>query len=85
MDDIRNKTEQTKCSLSIDAAYGSLMDSISKIKTMGLSDPIVKPEVALMVTKSLLLIIQAVIYDETQRHVYTCIAMPIFTADFPSL
>ena len=65
LDDIRNKTEQTKSSLSISEAYGNLRDSISKIKTMGLSDPIVKPEVALMVTKSLLLIIQAMICDET--------------------
>lgn len=53
LDDIRSKTEQTKCNLSIDEAYGSLRDSVSKIKTMGLSDPIVKPEVALMVLNGL--------------------------------
>lgn len=51
--------EQTKRNLSIDEAYGYLRDSISKIKTMGLSDPIVKPEVALSVKKSFLMIIQA--------------------------
>ncbi|PON47237.1 NIM1-interacting TFIIH subunit [Parasponia andersonii] len=53
LDDIRSKTEQTKCNLSIDEAYGSLRDSVSKIMTMGLSDPIVKPEVALMVLNGL--------------------------------
>ncbi|EXB51046.1 hypothetical protein L484_023748 [Morus notabilis] len=53
LDDARNKMEQTKRNLSIDEAYGSLRDSISKIKTMGLSDPIVKPEVALSVLNGL--------------------------------
>ncbi|KAK8995236.1 hypothetical protein V6N11_069679 [Hibiscus sabdariffa] len=39
-------TEQIKCSLSIQEVYGSLWESISLIKAMGLKQPIVKPEVA---------------------------------------
>ncbi|OMO77394.1 hypothetical protein COLO4_25217 [Corchorus olitorius] len=38
--------EQMECSLSMQEAYGSLRESISMIKAMGLKDPIVKPEVA---------------------------------------
>ncbi|XP_062079065.1 general transcription and DNA repair factor IIH subunit TFB1-1-like isoform X2 [Humulus lupulus] len=53
LDDIRNKSEQTKCNLSIGEAYRSLRNSISEIKTVGLSNPIVKPEVALMVFNGL--------------------------------
>ncbi|KAF4349495.1 hypothetical protein CsatB_013259 [Cannabis sativa] len=53
LDDIRNKSEQKKCNLSIGEAYHSLRDSISKIKTLGLSNPIVKPEVALSVFNGL--------------------------------
>ncbi|XVE79124.1 hypothetical protein DITRI_Ditri14bG0032900 [Diplodiscus trichospermus] len=39
-------TEQIKCSLSTQEAFGSLRESISVIKAMGLKDPVVKPEVA---------------------------------------
>lgn len=53
LDDIRNKAEQTKCNLSIAEAYSSLRDSISKIKSAGLNDPIFKPEVALSVLNGL--------------------------------
>lgn len=54
LDDTRAGTEQMKCNLSNEEVYGSLRESISEIKTRGLNDPIVKPEVALMVIKSLL-------------------------------
>lgn len=37
---------EIKCSLSTQEVYGSLRESISVIKAMGLKDPIVKPEVA---------------------------------------
>ncbi|KAJ7963500.1 BSD transcription factor [Quillaja saponaria] len=42
-----------RCRLSPEEAYGSLRKSIYKIKTVGLSDPIVSPEVALMVLNGL--------------------------------
>ncbi|MBA0604925.1 hypothetical protein Godav_017551 [Gossypium davidsonii] len=38
--------EQIKCGLSTQEVYGSLRESISSIKAMGLKEPIVKPEVA---------------------------------------
>ena len=44
--------EQIGCSLSPEEAYGFLRSSISKIKAIGLSDPLVGPEVALMVMPS---------------------------------
>ena len=44
------RTEQIKCSLSTQEVYGSLRQSISVIKAIGLKDPIVKPEVAHQVT-----------------------------------
>ncbi|KAL5577746.1 hypothetical protein UlMin_019445 [Ulmus minor] len=53
LDATRNRGEQMKCSLSIDEAYGSLRESISKIKTRGLGDTIVKPETSLMVLNGL--------------------------------
>lgn len=46
-----------KCSLSRQEAYGSVRDAISEIKDMGLSDPIVNPEVALKVLTSLLVMV----------------------------
>ncbi|XP_021604591.1 general transcription and DNA repair factor IIH subunit TFB1-1 isoform X2 [Manihot esculenta] len=42
-------TEALNCSLSAQEAYGSLRDSISQIKVVGLNDPIVTPEVAMKV------------------------------------
>ncbi|XP_050237880.1 general transcription and DNA repair factor IIH subunit TFB1-1 [Mercurialis annua] len=47
--DMPGGTETAKCRLSTQEAYGSLRNSISQIKTMGLNDPIVKPEIATMV------------------------------------
>ncbi|KAA3458651.1 putative RNA polymerase II transcription factor B subunit 1-1 [Gossypium australe] len=38
--------EQIKCGLSTQEVYGSLRESISSIKAMGLKEPIFKPEVA---------------------------------------
>lgn len=46
-----------KCSLSKQEAYRSVRDAISEIKDMGLSDPIVNPEVALKVLTSLLVMV----------------------------
>ncbi|XP_037494489.1 general transcription and DNA repair factor IIH subunit TFB1-1 isoform X5 [Jatropha curcas] len=42
-------TETVNCSLTSKEAYGSLRDSISEIKVVGLNDPVVKPEVAMKV------------------------------------
>ncbi|KAH7545455.1 hypothetical protein FEM48_Zijuj01G0095700 [Ziziphus jujuba var. spinosa] len=53
LDDTRAGTEQMKCNLTNEEVYGSLRKSISEIKTRGLNDPIVKPEVALMVFNGL--------------------------------
>lgn len=50
-------TEQIKCSLSSQEVYGSLRESISVIKAMGLKDPIVKPEVAHQVTAMFFLVL----------------------------
>ncbi|XP_050246191.1 general transcription and DNA repair factor IIH subunit TFB1-1-like isoform X1 [Quercus robur] len=52
-DDTRAGSEQLRCSLSSEEAYGSLRGSISEIKAMGLSDPVVRPEVAVMVLNGL--------------------------------
>ena len=52
-DDTRAGTEQLRCSLSSEEAYGSFMGSVSEIMAVGLSDPIVRPEVAVMVIISL--------------------------------
>ncbi|GMY30782.1 general transcription and DNA repair factor IIH subunit TFB1-1-like isoform X1 [Fagus crenata] len=52
-DDARAGTEQLRSSLSSQEAYGSLKGSISEIKAKGLSDPIVRPEVAVMVLNGL--------------------------------
>ncbi|KAK4266275.1 hypothetical protein QN277_027222 [Acacia crassicarpa] len=38
--------DQTRCNLSSEEAYGFLKVSISKIKTLGISDPLVSPEIA---------------------------------------
>ncbi|KAH7843608.1 hypothetical protein Vadar_018747 [Vaccinium darrowii] len=46
-------TRQIKCSLSTSEAYGSLRERISEVKISGLSDPIVKPEVAFKVFNGL--------------------------------
>ncbi|XP_059662334.1 general transcription and DNA repair factor IIH subunit TFB1-1 [Cornus florida] len=45
--------KQMKCRLSASEAYGSLRACISEIKTTGLTDPIVKPEVAFKVLNGL--------------------------------
>jgi transcription initiation factor TFIIH subunit 1 len=39
-DDSLAGTEQTRCSLGYEEAYGSLRASISKIETKGLNDPL---------------------------------------------
>ncbi|KAK7855541.1 general transcription and dna repair factor iih subunit tfb1-1 [Quercus suber] len=44
-DDTRAGTEQLRCSLSSEKAYGSFVGSVSEIKAVGLSDPIVRPEI----------------------------------------
>ncbi|ESR65958.1 hypothetical protein CICLE_v10007802mg [Citrus x clementina] len=49
----RDSQASMKCSLSRQEAYGSVRDAISEIKDMGLSDPIVNPEVALKVYSGL--------------------------------
>ena len=49
LDDSQSGMEKIKCSLSAEEAYGSLRASISKIKAMGLRDPLFSPEVALKV------------------------------------
>lgn len=46
-------SKQIKCSLSTQEAYGSLRGFISEIKSVGLSDPIVKPDIALKVLNGL--------------------------------
>ncbi|KAK7855540.1 general transcription and dna repair factor iih subunit tfb1-1, partial [Quercus suber] len=52
-DDTRAGTEQLRCSLSSEKAYGSFMGSVSEIKAVGLSDPIVRPEDAVMMLNGL--------------------------------
>ncbi|KAK2381122.1 BSD domain (BTF2 transcription factor, Synapse-associated protein and DOS2-like protein) [Trifolium repens] len=52
-DDSLAGTEQTRCSLGYEEAYGSLRASISKIETKGLNDPLLSPEVALKVLNGL--------------------------------
>ncbi|GMP52044.1 hypothetical protein CsSME_00018019 [Camellia sinensis var. sinensis] len=47
------ETRQMKCNLSTSEAYGSLRECISEIKIAGLSDPIVKPEIAFKVFNGL--------------------------------
>lgn len=49
----RDAQASMKCSLSKQEAYSSLRDAISEIKDMGLSDPIVNPEVAFKVYNGL--------------------------------
>ncbi|KAH9652542.1 General transcription and DNA repair factor IIH subunit TFB1-1 [Citrus sinensis] len=49
----RDAQASMKCSLSKQEAYRSVRDAISEIKDMGLSDPIVNPEVALKVYSGL--------------------------------
>lgn len=46
-------TKQMNCNLSAQEAYGSLREFISEIKRVGLTDPIVKPEVAIKVLNGL--------------------------------
>ncbi|OVA05707.1 BSD [Macleaya cordata] len=46
-------TKTINCSLSTGQAYGSLRELISEMKVTGLSDPVVKPEVALKVLNGL--------------------------------
>jgi transcription initiation factor TFIIH subunit 1 len=54
LDDSLAGTEQTRCSLGYEEAYGSLRASISKIEAKGLNDPLLSPEVALKVLISVL-------------------------------
>nr|XP_028963280.1 general transcription and DNA repair factor IIH subunit TFB1-1-like isoform X3 [Malus domestica] len=53
LDDSRIGTEQKKCSITTEEAYGSLKESISKIKSIGLKNSTVAPEIALMVLNGL--------------------------------
>ncbi|KAM1014741.1 hypothetical protein ACFX2C_044691 [Malus domestica] len=53
LDDSRIGTEQKKCSMTTEEAYGSLKESISKIKSIGLKNSTVAPEIALMVLNGL--------------------------------
>ncbi|WJX49920.1 hypothetical protein P8452_36296 [Trifolium repens] len=53
LDDSLARTQQTRCSLGYEEAYGSLRASISKIETKGLNDPLLSPEVALKVLNGL--------------------------------
>lgn len=53
LDNSRTGTEQTKRKLTTEEAYGSLKESISKIKSIGLSNSTVKPEVAITVFNGL--------------------------------
>ncbi|WJX54979.1 hypothetical protein P8452_40801 [Trifolium repens] len=52
LDDSLAGTEQTRCSLGYEEAYGSLRASISKIETKGLNDPLLSPEVALKIQEA---------------------------------
>lgn len=56
-------TRQIKCSLSTSEAYGSLRERISEVKISGLSDPIVKPEVAFKVLTN---------FVENHHHAFIC-------------
>ncbi|GAV74788.1 BSD domain-containing protein [Cephalotus follicularis] len=47
--DTPGRVELTSGSLSTQEAYGSLRDSVSTLKAMGLNDPIIKPEVSFKV------------------------------------
>ncbi|BBG96235.1 BSD domain BTF2-like transcription factor [Prunus dulcis] len=49
LDDSRTGTEQKKCSLTTEEAYGSLREAISKIKSIGLKNSTVAPEIAITV------------------------------------
>lgn len=42
-------SKQIKCRLSTQEAYSSLRGCISEIKSLGLNDPMVKPDIALKV------------------------------------
>lgn len=53
LDDSRIGTEQKKCSMTTEEAYGSLRESISKIKSIGLKNSTVEPEIALTVLNGL--------------------------------
>lgn len=53
-----------KCRLSKQEAYSSLRDAISETKEMGLSEPVVNPEVALKVLASLLVMVIDFLYIE---------------------
>ncbi|XP_048437673.1 general transcription and DNA repair factor IIH subunit TFB1-3-like isoform X6 [Pyrus x bretschneideri] len=53
LDESRIGTEQKKCSMTTEEAYGSLKESISKIKSIGLKNSTVAPEIALMVLNGL--------------------------------
>lgn len=49
LDDSLAGKEQIRCNLGSEEAYGSLRESISKIKAIGLMDPLLSPEVAFKV------------------------------------
>jgi transcription initiation factor TFIIH subunit 1 len=55
LDDSLAGKERLRCNLSSEEVYGSLRKSISNIKTEGLKDPLLSPEVALKVMTFVLL------------------------------
>lgn len=71
LDNSRTGTEQTKRKLTTEEAYGSLKESISKIKSIGLSNSTVKPEVALTVIQSLLQVFFKISVQHTHTHTHT--------------
>lgn len=68
LDNSRTGTEQTKRKLTTEEAYGSLKESISKIKSIGLSNSTVKPEVAITVIQSLLQVFFKISVQHTHTH-----------------
>ena len=53
LDDSLAVKEKIRCNLGSEEAYGSLRESISNIKTMGLTDPLLSHEVAFKVLTGL--------------------------------
>lgn len=53
LDDSLSSKEKIRCNLGSEEAYGSLRESISNIKTMGLRDPLLSHEVAFKVLSEL--------------------------------
>lgn len=66
-------TKQMNCNLSAHEAYGSLREFISEIKRVRLTDPIVKPEVAIKVIfKFLNQLFHHTIYHKDRLQLYCC-------------